>query len=143
MTGLRLLRWLLAVSVLVSIVHYADNVANYADYPVPTSGPVPSRDLIAGSWFAFTAFGIAALWLFQRGEIGWAVVCLVLYSFSGLVGFGHYTVPGATAMPWWRQLHVVVDIACGLAVLGFAAWALSSSRRAPRRSTAPGPRGRR
>ena len=42
---------------------------------------------------------------------------------SGLIGFGHYTVPGATDMVWWRQTHVVVDIVCGIAILGFALWA--------------------
>jgi hypothetical protein len=27
-------------------------------------------------------------------------------------------------MPWWRQTHVVVDILCGFAVLGFSVWAV-------------------
>jgi hypothetical protein len=44
-------------------------------------------------------------------------------SVSGLLGFGHYTAPGAFDMVWWRQLHVVVDIVCGVAILGFALWA--------------------
>ena len=57
--GLRVLEGLLAVAVLVSIVHYVDNFANYADYPEPTSGPVPSRGLVGVSWFVFTAFGAA------------------------------------------------------------------------------------
>jgi hypothetical protein len=42
---------------------------------------------------------------------------------SGLIGIGHYTVEGATDMVWWRQTHVIVDILCGIAILGFALWA--------------------
>ncbi|HEV2075256.1 MAG TPA: hypothetical protein VGR10_03375 [Thermoleophilaceae bacterium] len=122
--GLMPLLGLLGVAVLVSVVHYVDNVANYADYPQPSSGPAPSRELIAVSWFVFTAFGIAGLGLFARRRFGPAAVALAVYSISGLVGLGHYTVPGATDMPWWRQLHVVADIAAGLAVLAFAVWAL-------------------
>lgn len=137
--GLRLLQGLLVVAVLVSVVHYVDNVANYADYPVPSSGLAPSRDLIAVSWFALTGFGAAGLVLFTRGRNGWAVACLAVYSLSGLVGVGHYTVPGAFGMPWWRQLHIVVDIGCGLAVLAFAVWALRRPRTRPTRAEQAGP----
>ena len=45
--ALERLRRLLVAAVAVSIVHYADNVVNYADYPDPTSGPDPSREVIA------------------------------------------------------------------------------------------------
>jgi hypothetical protein len=126
--GLRLLTILLGTAVLVSIVHYADNYANYADYPQTTSGPSPSQAVVGASWFVFTAFGAAALLLFIRGRIVAAVACLAIYSVSGLVGLGHYTVPGATDMPWWRQAHVVADIACGIAILAFAVWALRRHR---------------
>ena len=122
--GLRLLIGLVGIAVLVSIVHYVDNVANYADYPQPSAGPAPSRGLIAVSWFAFTAFGVAGLVLFAQRRVGLAAACLAVYSLSGLVGLGHYTVPGATDMPWWRQAHVVADILCGIALLAFAAWTL-------------------
>lgn len=130
--GLRLLQVLLSVAVLVSIVHYSDNVANYADYPEPTSGPVPSPELIAVSWFVLTAFGAAGLLLLARGRVPAALACLAVYATSGLVGLGHYTVAGATDMPWWRQLHVVADIACGIAVMAFAVWALRRHRAALR-----------
>jgi hypothetical protein len=125
---LRLLAGLLAVAVTVSIVHYIDNFANYADYPDPASGPAPSRTVIGVAWFVFTAFGAAGLVLFARRRIPAALACLAVYSISGLVGLGHYTVPGATDMPWWRQLHVVTDIACGVAILAFAFWALRRHR---------------
>ncbi len=32
-------------------------------------------------------------------------------------------------MPWWRQLHVAADIACGVAILAFVVWALRRRRR--------------
>jgi hypothetical protein len=127
--GLGLLRALLAVAIAVSIVHYVDNVAAYDAYPEPTSGVAPSRGLIAASWFAFTALGLAGYVLLARHRVMAAAACLAAYSGSGLVGLGHYTVDGATGMPWWRQTHIVADIACGIAVLAFAFWLLR--RRAP------------
>ena len=123
----------------VSIVHYVDNYANYADYPLDSSGPIPtpSRALVGFSWFLFTAFGAAGLALYAKRHIAPAGACLAVYSISGLVGIGHYTVPGATDMVWWRQAHVVADIACGIAIFAFAIWAVRRSRAQPSLGGAP------
>ena len=121
----RVLICLLGVAFVVSVVHYSDNYFNYDDFPQagPDDPPAPSATVIGVAWFVFTAFGLLALWLWFRGRITAAAVALTGYSVSGLIGFGHYTVPGATDMVWWRQTHVVVDIGCGIAILGFALWA--------------------
>ncbi len=134
--GVRLLFLLLGTAIAVSVVHYVDNVAAYEAYPEPASGFAPSRELIAASWFAFTAFGLAGYVLLRRNRDLAAAACLAAYSGSGLIGFGHYTVDGATGMPWWRQAHIVADIACGIAVLAFAFWLVR--RRDPARSRAVG-----
>jgi hypothetical protein len=123
--GLKVVFW---VAVAVSVVHYADNYFNYAGYPQSSSIPNPSRTLIGLSWFAFTAVGLAGYGLLSRGPSRPALVLLALYSGSGLVGIGHYTVPGALGMPWWRQAHVVADIACGLAILALVVMAARSRR---------------
>lgn len=122
----RVLSWLFAVAVLVSVVHYVDNYVNYDDYPAPgpdAAVPAPSAALVAIGWFVFTAFGAAGILLWFRRHITSAAIALTGYSLSGLIGIGHYTVDGATDMVWWRQAHVLADIACGIAVLGFALWA--------------------
>jgi hypothetical protein len=113
---------LFAVAFGVSIIHYVDNVVNYADYPEPTSVPAPSAALIAASWFAFTACGLTGYVLFVRGRYAAAAMLVAVYSLSGLVGLGHYAVAGAFDMPLWRQLHILADIVCGAALLTFAVW---------------------
>jgi hypothetical protein len=120
--AVRLLTLLLAVAVMVSIVHYSDNYANYADYPQSRTVPNPSAGLIVAAWFAFTAAGLAGYLAFRRAPSNLALMLLAAYSGSGLIGIGHYLVPGATSMPWWRQLHVGCDIACGIAIFSFAVW---------------------
>jgi hypothetical protein len=126
--ALRILRPLLLVAVAVSIVHYVDNTVNYGDYPQPTSGPAPSRELVAFGWFVFTAFGLAGYVLLTRARVTAAALCLAVYSGSGLVGFGHYAVRGATDMVWWRQAHIVADILCGIAMIVFAFWLVRQER---------------
>jgi hypothetical protein len=121
----RVLLALLGVAFVVSVVHYADNYFNYDDYPQPGPDdlPAPSATVIGVAWFVFTASGALGLWLWFRGHITAAAAALTGYSVSGLIGFGHYTAPGATDMVWWRQTHIVADIICGIAIFGFAVWA--------------------
>jgi hypothetical protein len=129
--ALRPLLVLMTVAFAVSVVHYIDNTVNYADYPQSEPGsvlPKPSQTVIGSAWFVFTAFGALGLWWFVRGRITAAAVAIAVYSGSGLVGFGHYSVPGATDMVWWRQVHVVADIICGLLLFGFALWSVFALR---------------
>ena len=127
--AVRVLGWILVVAVVVSVFHYTDNYVNYDDYPQSSTVPNPSAGLVLGAWFVFTAAGLAGYVLFRRGPSDLALVLLAVYSGSGLVGIGHYLVPGATSMPWWRQLHVCLDIACGIAILTFAIWAVRARHR--------------
>lgn len=126
----RTLGWLLGIAVLVSVVHYVDNYVNYDEYPLPgpdAAVPAPSAGLVAFGWFLFTAFGGIGLLLWLRRHITSAAIALTGYSLSGLIGIAHYTVSGATDMVWWRQVHIVADIICGVAVLVFALWAARHS----------------
>lgn len=121
----RVLCWLFSAAVVVSVIHYADNYLNYADYPAPSADsslPTPSASLVAVSWFVFTALGVVGIVLWFRRRITLSAIALTGYSISGLVGFAHYLVDGAFQMVWWRQAHVVADICCGAAVLAFALW---------------------
>jgi hypothetical protein len=129
--AVRILSVIFAVAVLVSIIHYTDNYVNYHDYPQSRTLPNPSAALVLGAWFAYTAAGLAGYLLFRRSPSNLALILLAAYSGSGLVGIGHYLVPGATSMPWWRQAHVCFDIACGIAIFSFAMWAAQARRHGP------------
>jgi len=120
MTLQRQVLLVLAAAVAVSIVHYVDNVTAYEAYPQSDSLPNPSKDSIAVAWFFFTSFAVAGVVFLRRGELRSAAICLAVYSGSGLVGIGHYTVPGTSEFPWWRHAHVIADIVLGLAVLAIA-----------------------
>jgi len=126
--AVRILSWIFAVAVVVSIVHYTDNYVNYHDYPQPKTLSNAPEALVPGFWLGFTAAGLAGYLLFRRRPSDLALVLLAVYSASGLIGIGHFLVPGATSMPWWRQLHVGLDIASGIAVFSFAIWAARARR---------------
>ena len=129
--GTRTILFVVAAAVLVSVVHYVDNYVNYDDFPVPGPGatiPAPSDTVVGLAWFVFTALGAWGVWNLVRGRVVPAVVGLASYSVSGLIGIGHYTVPGALDMPLWRQAHVVADIALGVTILVLAARLFAQNR---------------
>ena len=129
--AVRILSAIFAVAVVVSIIHYTDNYVNYYDYPQPSTLRNAPTALVPGFWFAFTTAGLAGYLLFRRTPSNLALILLAAYSGSGLVGFGHYLVPGATSMPWWRQAHVCLDITSGIAVFSFTMWAARARRHGP------------
>ena len=120
----RVLLVLLGVAFVVSVVHYTDNYVNYDDYPQPGDDglPAPSKTVVGRPGSSSRRPGSSGCGCGPRPDHR-GCLALTGYSVSGLIGFGHYTVEGATDMVWWRQTHVVVDIVCGIAILGFALWA--------------------
>ena len=125
--AVRILSVIFALAVVASIVHYTDNYVNYSDYPPAKKVPTSAAGVLV-AWFAFTAAGLAGYLLFRRRPSDLALLLLAAYSGSGLIGIGHYLVPGATSMPWWRQAHVCLDIASGIAMFSFVIWAAGARR---------------
>lgn len=80
--------------------------------------------MVLGAWFVLTPFGLAGYWLYMRGAIRTGALLLIVYSTSGLVGLGHYTVAGMTDQPAWRQAHVVADVLLGASLFAFALWSI-------------------
>jgi hypothetical protein len=125
-TARRILPVVFWTAVVVSIVHYTDNFANYSDYPHGT-GPEPSAGVVLGAWFVLTPLGLAGYVLYRRGHIRTGSLLLTVYSTSGLVGIGHYAlVSGMTEQPAWRQAHVVADVLLGVSLFTFALWSILS-----------------
>jgi hypothetical protein len=122
-TARRILPVLFWTAVVVSIVHYTDNFANYDDYP-HGNGPEPSAGVVLAAWFVLTPFGLTGYRQYMRGQLRAGAMLLIVYSTSGLVGIGHYTVAGMTDEPAWRQAHVVADILLGAGIFAFALWSI-------------------
>jgi hypothetical protein len=120
----RILPVIFWAAVVVSIVHYTDNFANYSDYP-HGNGPEPSAGVVLAAWFVLTPFGLAGCWLYMHGRLRTGAMLLVVYSTSGLVGIGHYAlVSGMTDQPAWRQAHVIADILLGTTMFAFGLWSI-------------------
>lgn len=129
--AVKVLTVILAVALAASVVHYTDNYLAFDRFPQSDTGPTITADTIWIAWIIFTASGLAGYLLYRRRRIMPACGLLAFYALSGLIGIGHYSAPGISALAWWRHLHIGIDILCGIAVLAFAIWSARGERRAP------------
>jgi hypothetical protein len=128
--GLRTIRNLLAVAIPLSLVHYTDNAVNYDVYPKGSVGPVDiTQTVVWVSWLVFAAAGIAGYLLYRAGTTIPGLVLIAVFSGSGLISLGHYSVPGMSKVEAWRHVFIWVDILWGAAIFGFTLWAVQANRR--------------
>ncbi len=127
--ALKLLNVVFLAALLSSIVHYTDNYLAFDRFPQSDSGPRITKDMVWIAWIVFTTAGVAGYVLYRRGRILLASGLLAFYSISGLIGIGHYTAGGTSALEWWRHAHIGFDFAAGLAMFAFAVWSARTFRR--------------
>jgi hypothetical protein len=120
--ALRLLKVILAASVLSTAIHYTDNFVQVNRYPGPGgSFYTVVRVVIVVSWPLLTAIGLVGYRRYREHRYQEARVCLAVYSLTGLATLGHF-VYGNPQIPAFFYATLFTDALAGLAVLGFVLW---------------------
>lgn len=84
---LRGLKWLLFATVAGSILHYADNLLFFEQYPEP---PWLNRSMIDAFWFLMTPLAWIGYRLIRRGSHHAGTLALLGYVAGNLLALGHY-----------------------------------------------------
>jgi hypothetical protein len=108
--------------------HFTDNAVSIDDYPAPSWQPDWFEWVVVLSWFLFTAIGIAGYRAYKRGDFSRAHVLLIIYSYTGFVSLGHFTVGGPDELTTRGLVSVIIDAFVGAAVLGVALWSIRARR---------------
>lgn len=139
MKPLRVLQVLLAVTIVESAIHYADNTIRYDDYTVADPsilGGLVKQWVIPISWVLFTIAGLVGYRRFKEGDHPHAAAYLGAYSVSGLISVLHYTDISLDDLSAFQNTFVFLDVALGAAILAFAVWTAMGKAHSPR-SAAP------
>lgn len=83
----RSLKWLLSATVAGSILHYADNLLFFEQYPEP---PWINRTMIDVFWFLMTPLAWIGYRLIRRGSHRAGTLVLLVYVGCNLLALGHY-----------------------------------------------------
>lgn len=122
----RRVRQLLVVAVLVSVVHYLDNVVRWDDFlPArPETATFRFIELVTVpvGWLVFTACAVAADRALRHGRWAHAAAWLGADAGSGLVGFAHYVDISPSQLSTFQNAHVMTDIALGVTLVVTAIW---------------------
>ena len=124
--AVRNLRVIVGAVLVVSAVHYADNVVRFDRYidPADRFGPTSWIDagIVAVSWFAFAAAMLGGLWAYERGRISLAALCLAVGASSGLLTLLHFVEVQPGDMDWFQLVGVAIDFVGGVTLLTAAVW---------------------
>ena len=114
---------LIVLATLVSTgLHYPHNYVQVHHYPPSgLASADTTRTGILVVWPLLTAVGLIGLWLYARRVYGLAHVCIVAYSFLGIVTLGHF-VDGSPDIPAFWYATIFTDAIVGFAALAFVAW---------------------
>lgn len=84
------LKWLLLANVAASVLHYADNLLffeQYPEYPEPTW---INRSIVDAFWFFMTPLAWFGYRLVRNGSLRRGQLLLLGYAFCNLLSLGHY-----------------------------------------------------
>jgi hypothetical protein len=126
----RILRLLVAVTIVESLIHYTDNTLRYDDYTVDDPsflGSLVKQWVIPVSWVLFTAAGVIGYRRFRDGQRAQAAAWIGAYSTSGLISLLHYTDISMSDLSAFQNTFVFLDVALGVLLLAFALWAALSA----------------
>ena len=109
---------MLAFCIVATGIHFADNVLRFDGYSNP-EGLTPGEAILF--WLAQTALGLVG------GFVPWTLGrwLLVVYGGLGLLGLGHYALPGAVELDLFMHATIILE---GVAGLSLIAWVLADFR---------------
>lgn len=122
--GLHLLLLATGVS---SVVHYADNLLFFEQYPEPAW---INRSIIDGFWFGMTPLALIGYQLIRRGLRHLGTLLLLLYALCNLLTLGHYRyAPMCSIAPRINTFILLESVlASGLAIWLFLPYVRSARR---------------
>lgn len=120
--GLTALRWIIAFTVLSTVLHYSHNAIAIQRYPQPVDLDVwTSRAIVIVGWFVFSAAGVLGYRAYRARRYWAAQGWLAVYALIGIITMGHFLV-GVPDVPGFWFATLFTDLFGGLAIWAFVIW---------------------
>ena len=126
-------RLVVLTTIAVSLFHFTDNAINVDTYPKAGWQPGWFDIVVALGWVLYTAVGVSAVLLYQRGRFRSAHVGLIIYGYLIFSSLGHFLYGSPSDLTTRGLISVFVDVTAGSLVIAVAVWSILARRaRAPR-----------
>lgn len=114
--SLRWLFWLLVANVLSTVLHYADNVLYFSEYPEPAWA---TPHLVDAFWFVMTPFAAVGYVLIRRGAVHWGSLALYGYAGMSLLALGHYLYAPFASIALRIHAFILLEAATAAGLIGY------------------------
>jgi hypothetical protein len=124
--ALTILRWIIAFTMLSTVLHYTHNFVRIDDYP--KSDQISNTFIqvaILVSWPLLTAIGLYGYREYARRDYRTAHAALLTYSFIGWITLGHFT-SGNPDIPPFFYATIFTDAIAAAALTAFVIWSSRS-----------------
>ena len=124
---LRILRALLAFSIVSTGLHYTHNFVKVDEYPGGFPGQTAIQVAIVVVWPLLTVVGLYGYRQYREGRLYRAHVALAVYSVTGISTLGHF-LSGNPDIPPFFYATLFTDGLAGLSILAFVVVSARSAR---------------
>jgi hypothetical protein len=132
----KLLKWLIAFSLISTSIHFTHNFAEVGEYPSQFAGWTVQVAIVL-SWPILTAIGIRGYLLYREGRRQAAHRYLAAYSVLGISTLGHF-LEGTPDVPAFFFATIFTDGLAGLSILAFVLLSMRAERQGERGGPATG-----
>jgi hypothetical protein len=120
----KLLRGLIAFSVLSTAIHFTHNFFNVEDYPQASYASNKAVQVgVIVLWPLLTAAGLYGYRLYKEGRYTAANLLIALYSILGISTLGHFTA-GNPQIPAFFYATIFTDAIAGFSLAAFALYSV-------------------
>jgi hypothetical protein len=121
---IKLLRGLIAFSVLSTAIHFTHNFLNVSDYPQSSLLPNSTVQVaVIVAWPLLTGAGLYGYQLYKQHRYQTANLLIALYAGLGIATLGHFTA-GNPQIPPFFYATIFTDGLAGLSLLVFALYSV-------------------
>jgi hypothetical protein len=120
----KLLRGLIAFSIVSTAIHFTHNFFDVEDYPQASYASNKAVQVgVVVLWPLLTAIGVYGYRLYKGGRYEVANLCIAVYSILGITTLGHFTA-GNPQIPAFFYATIFTDGIAGFSLAAFALWSV-------------------
>ncbi len=110
---------LLVINIILSILHYSDNLIHFDAYPEPDWFSPYLTDSI---WWVMTPCGLAGFWFYRQQKFRWSYLGLYSYALLSQLTLGHYVVAPIWELTLKMNSLILLEAWAAIPLAVFTVW---------------------
>ena len=123
--GFKVLFIIIVINILVTMVHYIDNIIYLDEYPDPEW---MTGHIIDAFWFVMTPFSIIGYILLKKRKTTIGAICLYIYSIMSLLVLSHYLIAPIWEISLKINSFILLEALSAVFLISYVSYFLVSNK---------------